>query len=136
MNIKLTFQQKTFVNQNAKQHSLIQSFIYFCSKMDVSGIESILDDDMIINEQSKWEFLTYVRDRFNDFKPKGITSLQLSLETCKLCFKGCSIHLFKGNSNRDWIAFYFQKENEILKDIIICNYPSGTHLDEIKTDFS
>lgn len=93
--------------------------------LDILSIETLLNDDIIINDQTKWEFLTTVRDRLAYIRKKGNKHIYVQRETCKVCKYGCPVFLFKGKPDTWWIAFRIEHENGALKDITICNLPTG-----------
>lgn len=105
--------------------SWLLNFKQAISNMDISPLELLLDDDIIINDQTKWEFLSEIRNFFNRVQLNGITELTMSKEKCLKCFHGCPIHLFKGKASNEWIGFYVKEENGVLVDITICNLPTG-----------
>lgn len=116
---------KTTGVRPAKCKAWIAKFIQYCRAVDVVAMEVLLDDDVIINDQSKWEFLSYVRDRFHAIRRSGNQTLELVMDKCVVCHQGCTVHLFKGNSEKDWIAFYINENDGQLKDIVICNMPAS-----------
>lgn len=105
--------------------SWLLNFKLAISNMDISALELLLDDDFIINDQTKWEFLTEIRNFFNRVQLNGNTELTMTKEKCLKCFHGCPVHLFKGKFNNEWISFYVKEENRVLVDITICNLPTG-----------
>ena len=105
-----------------------KNFVNACEEMNVVYLSSLLSDDIVVNDQSKWEFLSRVRDQFNYFRSTGNTSLKFEYRKCCFCSKsrGCDVHFFKGRGDYEFIAFYFDIKEGKLNDIVICNEPSGT----------
>jgi len=118
--VKISFKQVEQTNLNAK---FIKAFIDACKAIDVLSLETLLEDDIVINNQSKWEFLSHVRDSFNRMKMRGNKALELHMHKCMLCApcRYKDVHYFKGINKADWIAFMIMIEEEQLKDIVICN---------------
>lgn len=103
--------------------SWLLNFKQAISNMNISALELLLDDDIIINDQTKWEFLTEIRNTFNRSKAKGNSELTLKMEKCLKCFYGCPVHSFYGEAKYAEIGFYIKEENGVLVDITICNIP-------------
>ena len=104
----------------------LKNFTKAIKHMSIFMLESILSDDITINDQSKWEFLAYIRDWFNFLKNEGNDQLTLKREVCMICFAGCEIHFFGGNKMGSGIGFYFEYKDGILKDLTICNASTGS----------
>ena len=124
MAIKISIQKEN-IKDKSQADEWLNNFIDGCKRMDVVAIANLLDDDIIVNNQTKWEFLSYVRDRMDYMKEKGNKSLELRFEECQVCNQGCPVHFFKGINKTDWIAFYVDRKDSDLKDIVICNMPTG-----------
>ena len=118
--VKISFKQ---VEQSNLNVNFITAFIDACKSIDVLSLETLLEDDIVVNNQSKWEFLSHVRDSFNRMKMLGNKTLGLHMHKCMICApcRYKDVHYFKGINKADWIAFVILMEGEQLKDIVICN---------------
>lgn len=126
MSIKLLFNTTNALSfQDETSESWVNMFKKSILTINISELEVLLDDDMIINDQTKWEFLSEIRNFFNRVQLNGNTELTMTKEKCLKCFHGCPVHLFKGKANNEWISFYVKEENGVLVDITICNLPTG-----------
>lgn len=122
---KIIFKKRLQESIDSSSSKWIKEFIDSINSINVSEIEKLIEDERIINDQTKWEFLAYVRDRFYHLKANGNTELTMQMGKCMKCDLGCPVHIFKGLAKTDWIAFNIKEENGFLKDITICNLTSG-----------
>src|SRR5690349_16989939 len=105
-------------SQEKSLSSWMDEFMHSCQNMNINEIESLLEDDAFVNNQSKWEFLSYLRDRFDNMKARGNDFLDFKMERCSVCFHNCKVHLFKGKTKSDWVAFYLDISKSIVNDIV------------------
>lgn len=103
----------------------MNSFCKAISELDILSIENLIEDDAIINDQSKWDFLATVRDIFKRLTSNGSSYLIQSVEKCMICNQGCPVLMFRGKEANHWVAFYIAHQDDNLKDITICNLPTG-----------
>jgi hypothetical protein len=92
--------------------------------MDIVGLSELLDDDLIINNESKWLFLSHLKTTFDQFKLERISRLYLNEEICLVCYAGKPIHFFQADERRG-IGFKLDYQLEQLKDITVCNFSTG-----------
>ncbi len=127
--IKISFLKKNDKKTGSlKSSGFSDAFISACQNMDIVALSDLFNDDAIINDQTKWEFLSTVRDTFTDFRSNGNETLNFEFRKCCFCTKsrGKQVYFFSGKGAYDFIAFYFDKTETDLKNITICNEPSGT----------
>ena len=122
--IQVTFKQTIF-RKSSNSEDFLLSLIEAFKAMDIFALENLLDDDIILGKDSKWDFLSYVRDRFKILRDRGNTFLELRMEKCQRCCYHCDAHFFHGNKTRGWIALVIKMEGNELTDITICNAPTG-----------
>jgi hypothetical protein len=129
--IQLTF-KKEKTQSAIKTKEVIATFIKACKEMDVLTIESLLDDnvdiknDKVINNESKWEFLSDLKRKFDLYKTGGAQGMELSMEKCMNCFAGCDIYVFREIKYQGEIALYFDVQEGELKNIQMCRNHSIT----------
>jgi len=87
--------------------------------MDTLTLETLIDINIIINNQSKWDFLSHVSARFNFLKQSGTTRLKEKIEICMIYNQGCPVYAFETNEKIKGKRSILTLINNILKDIAI-----------------
>ena len=96
--------------------------------MDIATIESLVDEDVdiknanVFGDETKWQFLSNLKRRFDFYKECKIDRLELQINKCENCFKGYDIHVFKASHEKSGLSFYFGVDDGKLNIIKQCRF--------------
>jgi len=101
-------------------------------KMDITLLETLLDNNKTYQDATKEVFLRKVNKVFTEFKASGDTHLQAHSGVCNSNIdrcpnKGCTGYSFVGNHSKKHSGFIFKDLKGITKDIHYC---SGFHIND------
>ena len=112
----------------ASSDGFLSTILEAFKAMDISTIERLVDEDMVfknanvIDDETKWQFLTNLKRRFDFYKACKIDRLELQIDKCRNCFKGCNIHVFKTSHEQCGLSFYFGVDEGKLNIIKQCRF--------------
>ena len=133
--IQVTFTQST-TSKASNCNSLLTSLIEAFKAMNIPAIERLIDEDVdiknanVFGDETKWQFLTNLKRRFDFYKSCGIHKLELQIDKCDNCFKGCDVHVFKASHEKSGLPFYFGINDGELSLIKQCRFHKSNEVHE------
>ena len=121
--IKLKFKQESVSVK--KRNDVVNAFIDACCKLDPSIFEPFMEEDDVFEDLSKWDFMTEFRDRLWSHSSDDVKKLYPRLGKCKGCKCDTQTHEFYDIKDKFKFAYLIEKEDDIVKDIYVCNLSSG-----------
>ena len=125
--IQVTLKQSTS-SKSSNSEDFLSSFIEAFKAMDIPAIERLVDEDVdiknanVFGDETKWQFLSNLKRRFDFYKACNIHRLELQINKCENCFKGCNIHVFKASHEKSGLSFYFGTDDGKLNIIKQCRF--------------
>lgn len=103
------------------------------SKLNILGLELLLDKTKQFDGISKTKYLTYINAFFEDKKSNNIKELDCKPIVCLRCKKGCSGYIFLDNIQKIYYSFIVEEENGKIIDLKECSkFETNISLDEFK----
>lgn len=86
----------------------IATFVDYFSNLDSNGLASILEDDVLYDEQSKQDWIALFEKQFESFKRNNIHYLKPFAGICSGCKKGCSGYTFLDEVSGFYVDLVFE----------------------------
>ncbi len=101
--------------------SVNELFAFNFSKMNLVGIDLLMDNTKTFDGITKKEYLGYIGKFLEQKKVKGITEFTYKPIICKNCKKGCAGFIFLDKSNKEYSTFILETENQKISDLKECS---------------
>ena len=101
---------------------VLEGFAYYFSKMDVEGLECLLNDHRLYDGVSKEHYLALIEKAFNKLKSNGIKNLDFFPGTCNGCVKGCSGYSFIDSKTGAYIDLIVTVVDNEITNFMECYY--------------
>lgn len=97
--------------------------LYFFEKLDISMVNSLLDENFSYQHFSKRNYISKLDDAFNEFLDAGDTYLKRQSGLCnsKSCNFNCKGYSFIGNNSNNYFDLIFDIKDGIVQDIYECS---------------
>ncbi|MET6989170.1 hypothetical protein [Sediminicola arcticus] len=127
--IKLKTKQET--SSRANSQFIKETFLKACRTLDASLFEPLIDEEQYFQDLDKYRFLHSMKKQFDYLRGRGVKKVELVMGTCKMCFKGDTVHEFYvvPNEGKPAFAYNIQELQMEIKDIFRCNYSDGYERD-------
>lgn len=89
-------------------------------KMDDHAINDLLPNDAYYQDMTKTAFIYRQKEIFQEFKSKGDTHFNLSIDICTGCLCSEPVIVFTGNNSGHNYAIYIQFTQNEITDIYRC----------------
>jgi hypothetical protein len=91
------------------------TFAYYFSKLDINGIDSILNNQNYYDGITKLEYLNLIKEHFISLKNNDIFTLKAFSGVCNGCKNGCSGFTFLDENKGFFTDFIIEvKDSEII----------------------
>ena len=128
MDISLQLRARKTLGEREVHYQWLHSFLLACKEMNITDIETLLHDDAVLDDKSKWEFLTVLKDRFRLYREQGAETLLEKREVCILCQRGCAVTFLEATLGVG-LGLVLKREGALVTDIILCNGSTGIFKD-------
>ena len=97
--------------------------LYFFEKLDVSMVNSLLDENFTYQHFSKRNYISKLDDAFNELLDSGDTYLRRHRGLCnsKSCNFNCKGFSFIGNNSNNYFDLIFDIKDGVVHDIYECS---------------
>ena len=101
-----------------------EAFLHYLSNMDISMVNTILDDNLTYMKVSKETFTNKLEEKIETFKEYTDTELKITTGECtsKDCNLGCKGYAFVGNCSGLHLDLMIDVSNEKITDIFQCTH--------------